>query len=99
MTHFKWDINQCADNPQRWYIILEKARLPRIKNIEETLVAQKYQILAKTPYLRVFRSEDFRLTWHVKGFIQVDVYNTELNESQQIEQLIKGVLNDLEGRS
>ncbi len=99
MTTFRCDITRCTKNPQRWYVTLNTQKLPAIASIEEKLIEQKFKVLARTPHLRVFKSTKYRFTWHARGFIQVDVYAREINQSQQIEQLIKEILNDLEGSS
>ena len=99
MTALRCDITRCTKNPQRWYVTLDKQKLPAITTIEEKLIEKEYKVLAKTPHLRVFKSNKYRFTWHVRGFIQVDVYEREIKQSQQIEQLIKEILKDLEGSS
>ena len=61
-------------------------------SIRQIFEKDQYQVLATTPNILVVRSKKVRLTWHKEGFIQVDMYNQTSYDVQDIEHLIKDIL-------
>jgi hypothetical protein len=63
-----------------------------LTTIQQTLKKRHYQVLATTPSISVFRSKHARLTWHSQGLIQIDLYDTSIQNTQDIKHLIKDIL-------
>lgn len=60
--------------------------------IRQKLEKQQIQVLPSTPNILVVRSKEARLTWHNEGFIQVNMYDQTSCDVQDIEHLIKDIL-------
>ena len=88
-------IKPCSNNPRRWYVSFNpptKFQLPKVK---ESLVKNQYNVLTTTPTVMVFKLKNTRLTWHSQGLIQVDMYESNIETSKEIEQLIKEILGSM----
>ncbi len=88
----KISTKRCSNNPYRWYISFKASKPSSMQLVLQSLKKRHYQVLATTPSISVFQSKGIRLTWHTHGLIQVDSYNSILQNPQDIEQLIKEIL-------
>lgn len=62
--------------------------------VKKLMSGKDFTILADTPSVVVFRSSLYRLTWHRQGMIQIDIYDSIGTKKDNIEQLIKHILED-----
>ncbi|MFW9903614.1 MAG: hypothetical protein ACFFFH_04730 [Candidatus Thorarchaeota archaeon] len=92
MTELKLSVTPCSNNPQRWNVYLNNTRPLNMQLIRQIFEKDQYQVLTTTPNILVVRSKKARLTWHNEGFIQVDMYNQTSCDVQDIEHLIKDIL-------
>ncbi|MFX0206525.1 MAG: hypothetical protein ACFFDT_11115 [Candidatus Hodarchaeota archaeon] len=92
MTELKLSVTRCSNNPHRWNVYFNNPTPFNILSIRQQLEKQQIQVLASTPNILVVRSKKARLTWHNEGFIQVDMYDRTSCDVQDIEHLIKDIL-------
>ncbi len=93
MIDSKFSVEACSNNPYRWYVSFDLITPFSLPTIEKMLLKQQFQLLASTPSIKVFRSNEIRLTWHKQGLIQIDLYNSKVRSAKDIEQLIKEILD------
>ncbi|MHA2075892.1 MAG: hypothetical protein ACW97X_14825 [Candidatus Hodarchaeales archaeon] len=92
MKTYKFSVNQCSNNPSRWYVSFNSENIFQLSIVEQALVKLNYKVLTITPSIMVLKSENVRLTWHSHGLIQVDLYDLHIETSEGIEQLINEIL-------
>jgi len=93
MINLKFSVNRCSNNPHRWNVYFNDFPPFNMHSINKILEKLQYQVLAATPKILVVRSKKARLTWHNEGFIQVDMYNQSSCDMNDIEHLIKDILD------
>ena len=93
MIKHRFSVTRCSNNPQRWNVYFNNNTPLNMHSIRQILEKHQYQVLVSTPNILVVRSKKARLTWHNEGFIQVDMYNQSSCEMNDIEHLIKDILD------
>ncbi|UCG02350.1 MAG: hypothetical protein JSW11_22530 [Candidatus Heimdallarchaeota archaeon] len=89
----KFSVTRCPNNPQRWNVYFNNSTPFDSQSIRKKLEKKQFQVLATTPNILVVRSKEARLTWHIEGLIQVDIYNHSSYDVKDIEHLIKDIFD------
>ena len=93
MTKPNFAVTRCSNNPHRWNVHFNNSTSFNMHSIRQQLEKHQFQVLATSPSVLVVRSKEARLTWHNEGLIQVDMYNHSSCDVNDIEHLIKDILD------
>ena len=93
MINLKFSVTRCSNNPNRWNVYFRDFPPFHMRKVRQILEKHHYEVLATSSSVIVVRSKEFRLTWHNEGIIQLDVYNQLSFDLNDIEHLIKEILD------
>jgi hypothetical protein len=95
MSH-AFSVKICDKNPHRWYISFSLSKPFSMKDIKNTLEKENYSTLATTPNIAVFRGKHVKLTWHSQGLIQIDYYDSELQNKSHVIAFVKTIIDKID---